>query len=296
MHNLQPEVLYEDDDVLVINKPAGVVVNDAKTIAEPTVQSWFAERQKNSGEGQNNAQVAASVAWSTDWRDQIPADFVSTYGTPEELWQERSGIVHRLDRETSGALVLAKHPGALVSLLAQFKQRSVSKEYVCLVHGKMPLDHDLIDLPLARASRNRKLFAVTPGGRSAQTEYQVEQFFPQFNKAALDAHWSELKERAPQGFRKRLSSYQSFSLVRCKPKTGRTHQIRVHVAHLRHPIVGDVTYGGKKRQKLDAVWCPRHFLHAEVLQFVHPRSHEQVVTRAPLSEDLRKALQFVAES
>jgi 23S rRNA-/tRNA-specific pseudouridylate synthase len=295
-------ILYEDADIVVVNKPPGVVVTNADTVVGVTIQEWFADFLHKSG-AQNlqesvgaraKASTRASARTSADnWQKQVPENYAETYGTPEEIFQERGGVVHRLDKDTSGVLLLAKHPGALVSLLAQFKQRVVSKEYLCLVHGKMRVDQDTIDLPLARATRNRMLFAVTPGGRSAQTEYSVEAFFPQFNLLALDVHWSELKQNAPQGFRKRLSSYQSFSLLRCKPRTGRTHQIRVHLAHLRHPIVGDRVYGGKKREKLDAVWCPRQFLHAEKLSFTHPRTGQLQTVIAPLSPDLESALDFV---
>jgi 23S rRNA-/tRNA-specific pseudouridylate synthase len=310
-HNLltsQPHILYEDQDLMLIAKPPGVVVNSAETTPEVTVQEWFAKylsekavrSQDNALAESRTAELPRSAAVpelsQAEWQLQVPEEFESTFGTPEEIWAERCGIVHRLDRETSGVLLLAKHPGSLVALLRQFKQREVQKEYLCLVHGKLPVDHDMISLPLGRATRDRKLFAVVPDGRPAETEYAVEAFFPQFNRAVLDAHWSELKSRAPQGFRKRLSSYQSFSLLRCKPRTGRTHQIRVHLAHLKHPIVGDQTYGGKKRQKLDAAWCPRHFLHAESLMFQHPRTRESMTITAPLSEDLQKALEFVTES
>jgi 23S rRNA-/tRNA-specific pseudouridylate synthase len=307
-------ILYDDADLLVIAKPPGLVVNSAETTADKTIQEWFAEYlateatelaanpetgvaavQVNQAQVSNPASARYSIS-RTEWQLQVPEQFEDTFGTPEKIWAERGGIVHRLDRDTSGVLLLAKHPGSLVSLLRQFKQREVQKEYVCLVHGKLAADHDIVSLPLGRASRDRKLFAVVPNGRPAETEYWVEAFFPQFNREVLDARWAEVKPHAPQGFRKRLSSYQSFSLLRCKPRTGRTHQIRVHLAHLKHPIVGDQTYGGSKRQKLDAAWCPRHFLHAESLTFQHPRTQNSMTITSPLSEDLQKALEFVSES
>lgn len=278
-------ILFEDKDVLVVNKPPGIVVNIADTLKEETVQSWFG---RYLGDAKNRVSRA-----DQDWKKLIPDDFSAVYGTPEEIYAQRGGVVHRLDRDTSGVLLLAKNPGSLVALLAQFKKRQVKKEYVCLVHGKLQVETDVVLLPLARATRDRKLFEVSAGGRTAETTYKVLRFFPEFNREELAAQWEALKTKAPQGFRKRLSSYQSFSLLRCFPKTGRTHQIRVHLAHIKHPIVGDQVYGGKKRQKLDAVWCQRQFLHAEKLEFAHPRSAEKVPMVAPLTADLTAALRFL---
>ncbi len=283
MKSFDLPVLYEDEDLLVINKPAGVVVNRADTYQGWTVQDWLEERFGDGGEsGEVSEQAAAR-----DWEKLVPEDFNAQYGSPEEIFKNRLGMVHRLDKDTSGVLLLAKNPGALVNLLAQFKNRQVQKKYLCLVHGKFMLERGVVLLPVGRRPDNRRLFGVVPGGRPAATEYQVLKYYPHFNEDLLP-------EAASQN--RRLSLYQGFSLVECLPKTGRTHQIRVHLQHLQHPIVGDSVYVGKKRAKLDALWCPRQFLHASSLTFTHPRSQKQLTVQAELLPDLKDVLKFVSES
>lgn len=263
------QLLFEDPDLAVINKPADLVVNQATTVGDTTVQSWWTEYLQR-------------IDQATSWEELIPADFDSTYGSPEEIFSQRQGIVHRLDKDTSGALILAKNPGALVNLLAQFKQRTVSKKYTCLVHGKFRVPEGVIQAPVERASFDRQRFVVGVTGRPAETQYRVQAYFPSLTKEAL-ALFSPLQK-------KRLSVYQGFSLVECTPKTGRTHQIRVHLQHWGHPIVGDAKYVGKKRAKLDAVWLGRQFLHASQLTVTHPRSGESLTIEAPLADDLQAAL------
>lgn len=270
---IEPEILFEDDDIIVINKPPGMVVNAAETTSAPTVQEWITSYlQKHPS--------------TEEWQSLVPADFSAEFGTPEAIFAERQGIVHRLDKNTSGVMVLAKNPGALVALLAQFKQRQTTKRYLTLVHGKFPVPEARLSLPLGRASRDRKLFAVTPEGREAVTDYKVLQEFRELNVALLRQQQPELSKETLH----RFSIYQGFSLVECWPKTGRTHQIRVHLAHIRHPIVGDTTYLGRKRQMLDPIWCPRQFLHASSLRFKHPRSQKELEFAASLSSDLEAVL------
>lgn len=279
------EILYEDNDLLVINKPAGMVVNQAETNAEPTIQEWL--------EAQINTQAKKD---SQEWQSLIPADFNPEFGTPESIFQERDGIVHRLDKDTSGALVLAKNPGALVNLLAQFKQRQTEKTYTCLVHGKLKVAAGSISAPLGRASTDRKKFAVIAEGRAAETEYRADEFYPHLDVDAVIREM-KMKEEAEivRNFKKKAKVYQGFSLLTCWPKTGRTHQIRVHLKHLGHPLVGDVTYLGHKRAKLDPVWCPRQFLHASSITFTHPRTQERLVVGAPLAADLGKVLSYLQQ-
>lgn len=273
--NQEFKLLFEDQDLLVINKPPGVVVNDAHTSNGYTVQQWMNDRIMASDE-----EVAES-----EWLKMIPRDFDDQYGTPTEVFLERKGMVHRLDKNTSGALVLAKHPGSIVHLLAQFRDRKVEKEYLCLVHGHVSPVQGIIDGPIGRSSQDRKKFAVVPNGRPAQTEYKVDQVFAGLNQDELAKVLGEVRA---QSIISRVSTlYQGFSLLRCFPKTGRTHQIRVHLAHLNHPLVGDSTYIGRKRQQLDPQWCPRHFLHASKVSFRHPRTNEVMVVEAPLPEDLQ---------
>jgi 23S rRNA pseudouridine1911/1915/1917 synthase len=262
-------IIYEDEDLLVINKPPGVVANRAETIKEPTLQDWMSQRLKEQG------------GFPPAWSSLVPSDFDATYGSPAEIFQDRQGIVHRLDKDTSGAMILAKHPGSLVRLLSDFKQRRVEKQYLALVHGKVQAPEATLDFPLGRASRDRKLFAVRPDGRAAVTHYKVKARF-----TALDLEKIAEKD-------KRFSIYQGFSLLECWPKTGRTHQIRVHLAHIRHPLVGDTTYVGQKRSRLDPIWCPRQFLHAEKLSLVHPRTGEPLTLVAPLWPDLQKVLDLL---
>lgn len=270
-------IIYEDQDLVAIHKPAGVVTNRAKSNKSPTVQDWFAENFIND--------------FPQDWRDQVPSDFSDEYGTPEEIFKQRLGMVHRLDKDTSGVLLLAKHPGSLVSLLKQFRERQVQKEYTALVHGKFRVEQGRISAPLGRAQRNRKKFAVMIDGRPAVTEYQTTQVF-----AKID--YDKFKTRVGESDWKKLTKSQKiyeagFSLVRCRPKTGRTHQIRVHLAHEHHPLVGDVVYLGKKRAKLDLLWCPRHFLHASALTFTHPRKNKKITVEAELSTDLTTVLSLL---
>lgn len=269
---LQPEILFEDQDLLAIAKPYGVVVNRAETVHEQTVQDWMDERLKNEAEH-----------WP-EWQSLLPADFSPEYGSPEEIFAQRMGIVHRLDRDTSGVLLLAKNPGSLVNLLAQFRTRQVQKRYQCLAHGKFTDVSGIVNAPLGRLPGNRKLFGVVADGREAVTEYRVERYF-----AALKSTDPALLLR-PAEIKQAERIYQGFSLVSCWPKTGRTHQIRVHMKHLQHPLVGDAQYGGKKRAKLDQLWCPRQFLHALELTVTHPRDGQRLTLQAPLSPDLQAVL------
>lgn len=268
----QIQVVYSDSDLLILNKPAGVVVNRAQTVASQTVQDWL-ELELN----------ILSYPNSEQWTGLIPPDFSAEYGTPEEIFAERSGIAHRLDKDTSGILVCARNPGALVHLLAQFKQRQTEKTYACLVHGRFSSMEGVVDAPLGRRSGNRFLFGIVADGKPAVTEYTVAQEFAGLNPSG----GALLPARATQLYA------NGFSLVTCKPKTGRTHQIRVHMAHLQHPLVGDRLYAGKKRAKLDPVWCQRQFLHASSIRLQHPRTGEWMVFEAPLTADLQTVLELL---
>lgn len=279
---MQIEILYQDDDLVVINKPPGVVVNRAATIKVPTLQDWMGELLMNEGAGGKEVTDAT-------WQMLVPADFDATFGTPADIFAQRQGIVHRLDKDTSGVMVLAKNPGALVALLRQFKHRQTEKKYLALVHGKFAVPEAVVNAPLGRASQDRKLFSVKAGGREAVTTYKVQREYKEVNQLELTARQPDLTNQTVR----RFSIYQGFSLVACWPKTGRTHQIRVHMAHLQHPLVGDLTYVGKKRKSLDPVWCPRQFLHAESLEFTHPRTGERMTISAPLTPDLQAVLDLL---
>ncbi len=302
MVTFQPTILFEDADLLVLNKPAGLVVNQADSVKVYSLQDWLAtqvpEWQKS---------------WVTaDWEKLVPADFAAEFGAPEKIFAERLGLCHRLDKDTSGCLVIAKNPGALVQLLQQFRERLVQKTYLCLVHGGFSVPQGEINAPLARAIYNRTKFAVDPAGRPAVTAYQVKRRFVGFKGLveaaklgwshqapeylAFEKQFQTLTPEAQKAIRQHKASYeQGFSLVECAPKTGRTHQIRVHLAHVHHPLVGDSLYAGKKRAQVDAYWCPRQFLHAASLAFSHPRSLERVVISAELPENLQKVLEYLVE-
>jgi 23S rRNA pseudouridine1911/1915/1917 synthase len=284
------DTLFEDDDLVVISKSAGVVATRAQTVLEPTVQDWMAERL---GEARQIDFWKSRVA---EWQSMVPADFDEQFGTPEEQFVARSGIVHRLDKDTSGVMVLAKNPGAYVALLAAFKNRHVQKTYTCLTHGKFALQQGVVSAPLGRSSKDRTVFAIRAEGRPAETFYSVERVFAGLDEEVVDSLLQtalpEATERR-QFFRQAARLYQGFSLVSCQPKTGRTHQIRVHMMHKHHPLVGDATYVGKKRAHLDILWCPRQFLHAAKLELAHPRTGEQLVFEAALPEELEKVISLL---
>lgn len=278
--NLSELIIFEDADLLVLNKPAGVVVNDAASVAGGTVQTWFHERL-----------LAQNEIWPSDWRSQLPSDFTDQYGTPEEVFMQRQGMVHRIDKDTSGALLFAKHPGSLINLMNQFKMRTAHKVYRCLVHGEMAALHDVIKLPIARSTQQRQKFQVDMAGRPAETEYFVEAVgaVPQEKFLELLVKSDMARGRTQAQLAKEYADYGRVSLVRCMPKTGRTHQIRVHFSFLQHPLVGDFHYLGK-RGKLDALWCERQFLHAAEISVQHPRTNELTTFVAPLTPDLRTVL------
>lgn len=222
--------IYEDYDIVVVNKPFGVTVNRSETTKEDTLQDWVKthiELEKG--------------AFDTDF-------------------YRRSGIVHRLDKETSGVLVIAKTDAGFKNLQEQFKKRLVSKAYLALVHGKIEEKQGIIRLPVGRLPWNRMRFGVIAGGREAETVYQV------------------------------LSIKHSLSYLRLLPKTGRTHQIRVHLKHIGHPIFSDLLYAGRKTARSDRKLLPRLFLHASSLSFLHPTTNKQVLFESPLPDELANFL------
>ena len=273
------KIIFEDQDLWVINKPPGLVVNRAETVKSPTLQDWLEEQLPPLVEFEKQ---------KSSWAELVPTDFDEQYGTPLEIFKKRLGLVHRLDKDTSGVMVLAKNPGALVNLLQQFKQRQTEKRYLCLAHGKFRVPRGNIRAPLGRANYNRQKMAVGPSGKKATTLYEVTKFYPTFKSTVIKEKFNKQQQR-------RLSIYQGFSLVNCWPKTGRTHQVRVHLKHWRHPLVGDEKYAGKKRAKLDLIWCPRQFLHAAELSFNHPRQQKNQKPSVSFEAELTTDLQAVVE-
>ena len=241
---MTPKIVHQDSSLLVINKPAGLIVNTADTVKEPTLQDWV----------DNNFDY------------QLAHDR-----------SHRNGIVHRLDKETSGVMILAKTPKVQKAIQSQFKNRTITKTYMALVHGRLSPASGAISLPLSRSQTDRQSFTVTIGGKMTKTSYQVDKYYLQLQDPKL-----------------RAKSYQGFSLVTLQPKTGRTHQLRVVLKHLGHPIVGDGKYTGKKRARADKLWCQRQFLHAASITFTHPADNKTVSYQAPLPLDLTSAIKLLS--
>lgn len=248
-------ILFEDEGLVVIDKPPGIVVNRAVSVYEKTLQDW-AEQQPWYGK------------WDPSKVDQELQD----------IYKERSGVAHRLDKDTSGAMLIAKDPVTLAALMTQFREHTTEKSYLALVHAKFSTPKGTVNLPLGRAPGNHAKFTVDPSGKESETEYEVIEYYP----------------KSPSSlYEKKTKPYQGFSLLRLRPKTGRTHQIRVHMAYIKHPLVGDLKYVGKKREKVDAQWCKRQFLHAEKLVFTNPKDGKRVVINSELPQDLKTCLDLL---
>ncbi len=223
------DVIYEDDVLLVVNKPAGMVVHPA--LGHPT-----------------GTLVNAVLAYCPQ---------VADVGGPE-----RAGIVHRLDKDTSGLILIAKDDATRAALQRQFKHRQVVKTYLALVEDQVQPREGVIEAPIGRDKRQRNKMAVVRSGRQARTLYRVLEYF--------DDH----------------------TLLEVRPHTGRTHQVRVHLAWLGYPVVGDAVYG-RRRQRL---LRDRHFLHAARIRFTHPATGEEVEFKAPLPPKLAAVLKRLRRS
>lgn len=254
---MQPIILYEDASLLVLNKPAGITVNRADTTkGEETVQDWV--------EGYLKVSKGLEVSKVPKGN---PFDTSDTFPVFDTFFQ-RAGIVHRLDKETSGILLVAKTPEAFVDLQRQFKERLVKKTYLAYAHGKIMPEVGEINVPVGRLPWNRKRFGVVPGGRDSLTRYKVLSYIEQV--------YGKKKEM--------------FSLVELYPETGRTHQIRVHLKHIGYPIFGDALYAGRKTARDDRKFLQRVFLHAAKISFFHPETQKPVVFESSLPEALYKIL------
>lgn len=218
-------VLYEDDDCVVVEKPVGILSHSKGEFnPEATVASWLAEHLVKKGQ---------KPAWILEQDVEK--------GSPNN---PRAGIVHRLDRGTSGVMICAKTPAALAWLQKQFSQRKTKKTYVAVVAGHLKHQHAIIDMPIGRNPKKPKTFTVMAGGKPAVTEYQVTR------------------------------SSEQYDLVELKPITGRTHQLRVHLHEQGHPIVGDTFYDGKSADRL--------YLHALSLEITLPNKERKVfATKLP---------------
>ncbi|MEA3355549.1 MAG: RluA family pseudouridine synthase [Patescibacteria group bacterium] len=220
--------IFEDKFLLVLNKPSGLVVNNSSSTKKIiTLQDWLVEHE-----------IGMEVA--------------------------RNGIVHRIDKETSGVLIIAKTQKAMDFLQRQFKERMVGKMYMTMVHGRMILRKGQVTAPISRNPFNRTKFGVFVGGKESETRYEVV------------------------GFYKRGA--QEFTYLKVFPKTGRTHQVRVHMKYLGHGVVSDEFYAGRKTARKDRLWCPRLFLQAVSLRIKHPKSKKYLLFEIGLADDLEKIL------
>ncbi len=241
-------ILSEDEEIIVIDKPAGMIVNRAETTKGVlTVQDWAEEKI-----GINEQEL--------DFNDALEYD-------PVREFFNRGGVVHRLDKETSGVLLLAKNPETFVALQKQFKERTVKKVYRAFAHGRIKPEAGEIDVPVGRLPWNRNRFGILPGGRESKTLYKVLQYYQQEKP-------------------KEILSY-----VELYPQSGRTHQIRVHLKYINHPIFSDFLYAGRKTSRTDRQVLPRVFLHAAKITFFHPITNREVSFESPLPDELSDVLQ-----
>lgn len=229
--DLQPEnipldIIYEDDDVLVVNKPQGMVVHPAPGHPDHTLVNALLYHCPLS---------------------HINGEF-------------RPGIVHRIDKDTSGLLMVAKNDQAHRSLAAQLKAKTNQREYTALVHGVIKEDKGTIDAPLGRSKKDRKKQAVVNDGRHAVTHFEV------------------------------LRRFKHYTLVKCRLETGRTHQIRVHMAYINHPLAGDPLYGPRKTLPGNG-----QYLHAGLLGFKHPRTGKQMLFAAPLPDNFQRMIKHLEQ-
>jgi 23S rRNA pseudouridine1911/1915/1917 synthase len=221
--NLPLEIVYEDQDVAVINKPQGMVVHPSA--------------------GHPNGTLVNALLFHLDHLSSINGVI-------------RPGIVHRIDKDTSGLLMIAKNDQAHESLAKQLKEKTSLRKYIALVHGVIPHEKGVIRAPIGRSTVDRKMQAVVDTGKDAVTHFQV------------------------------LTRYDGYTLIELQLETGRTHQIRVHMQYIGYPLAGDPVYGPKKTLKGHG-----QFLHAKLLGFAHPRTGEKMVFEAPLPEIFKNTLE-----
>lgn len=259
----EPKIIFEDEHLLIVDKRAGMVVNRADTVkGRETLQEWV-EKQLTIDKGQ---------------LVDKESDFI-----------KRSGIAHRLDKETSGLVIITKDEESFKNLQQQFKEGRVEKTYIALVHGKVVPETGEINVPVGRLPWNRMRFGVLPKGRESRTLYKVIGVWS--GKWEVSRGWEVwmrkiLSSTPPTS--KPTSHFSSIplSLLEVYPKTGRTHQIRVHFQYIGHPIFADELYAGRKMKKKDRKLLSRHFLHAVRIAFVHPKTGNRVEFESLLPQNL----------
>lgn len=237
------KVLYEDEYLAVIEKPSGLVVNVSLSQKNNlTLQNWLED---------------------INWIGEANSD---------SDFAKRCGIVHRLDKETSGVMIIAKKEQAFIELQRQFKEREIKKTYLTLVYGEikdLKIGEKLtIDAPIGRNPKNRERFAVVEDGRAAITSIKLIEVIAAENG-------------------------EKFSLLECYPETGRTHQIRVHLTALGYSVIGDQVYSGRNRIKRNKSNFNRQFLHAAKIAFTHPITKEKLTVTSDLPDDLLSMINFI---
>ena len=226
--DLNLEIVYEDADVLVVNKPRGMVVHPAPGHTSGTLVNGLMHQV---------------------------TDLSGINGIM------RPGIVHRIDKDTSGLLMVAKNDKAHVSLVDQLVKKTVTRKYIALVHGHIPHDKGTVDAPIGRDARDRQSMTVVDSGKHAVTHFRV------------------------------LERFGNFTLIECRLETGRTHQIRVHMKYIGYPLAGDPKYGPKKTIEFDG-----QALHAAVIGFNHPRTEEYLEFEAPLPQVFTDLIEEMKEN
>ncbi len=267
-------VLYENKDVLVINKPAGLIVHSDGRIKEPTVVEWILKNYpKIKGVGDKNE--VGSKKYEVGKEEKSHNSEFKIQNSAEDSANLRPGIVHRLDRETSGVLIIAKNQEAFYSFKHQFKKQEVHKTYHAFVYGRMKHNDGLIDRPISRSRANPVLWSATRGRkgeeREAVTEYRV------------------LSRMSPKAGREGKDEY---TFVELSPRTGRTHQLRVHLKAVNYPIVSDRLYAPNREP---ALGFTRLALHSKAISFFLPSNvsgqrGKRITVEAPYPADFKRAL------
>ena len=234
--DIKLDIVFEDVEILILNKPSGLVTHP--------------------GAGNTHGTLANGIL----------------FARPELNQLDRAGIVHRLDKDTSGLMIVAKTETAKLSLIKQLESHSVAREYSAIVYGSM-VTGGMVDEPIGRDSTNRQKQAVTKGGKPAITHYRV------------------------------IEKFKNFTLIKAILETGRTHQIRVHMSHIGHPLLGDFTYGGKvkfpkgakEELKVAIKKFPRQALHAKKLSIIHPDDNKELSWKSKLPEDMDAMINILRE-
>ena len=284
MNHKSTHILYEDDDIMVINKPAGLVVHSDGRTAEPTVVDWIlTHRPDIRGVGDENESGSKNyeLKGSNKSKGSLHNSEFILHNSSADL---RSGIVHRLDRETSGALIIAKNQETFLSFKRQFKKQEVHKTYHAFVYGRMKNDDGLINRPIARSRANPVLWSATRGrkgeDREAVTEYKV------LARLTLPYQGEYSDSYRRRGVNEsRNDSF--FTLLELYPRTGRTHQLRVHLKAINYPIVADKLYSKNEQ----ALGFNRLALHSRAISFLLANG-KRITVEAPYPEDFEKALKI----